>query len=330
MKPEGPPTVKHRKEELLRLYHIMLTIRRFEERVVIDYHSGAIPGIVHSYIGQEAVATGVCTNLRKDDRIISNHRGHGHCIAKGADMKRMMAEIYGKKTGYCKGKGGSMHMFSKEKHFYGGHGIVAGQVPLGTGIAFAHKYREDGGLCTAYMGDGAVNQGQVYESFNMAALWKLPCVYICENNRYGMGTAIERASAIYDVAQRACAYDMASETVDGMDVLAVHEAVTAAVDRARAEHLPTLIEARTYRYMGHSMADPIHGHYRTKEELEEQKAKDPIQHLSEMLREADLLDDDTLQQMRQSVEEEVDDAMKFAEASPDPEPDALFTDVYRD
>jgi pyruvate dehydrogenase E1 component alpha subunit len=222
-----------------------------------------------------------------------------------------------------------MHLFDVEHSFLGGHGIVGGHLPLAAGAAFAAKYRDTDQVTLCFFGEAAVNIGAFHETLNMAALWELPVVFICENNRYGMGTALERAAAVWDVYRRACSYDMAEETVDGMDVLAVHEAVTGAVERARAEHLPTLIEARTYRYMGHSMADPIHGHYRTKEELEEQKAKDPIQYLSDMLRGADLLDDDALQQMRQSVEEEVDDAMKFAEASPDPEPDALFTDVYQ-
>jgi pyruvate dehydrogenase E1 component alpha subunit len=308
----------------------MVLVRRFEETSAKMYGLQKIGGFCHLYIGQEAVAVGAIAAIRPDDYVFAAYREHGHALVKGTTSRAVMAELFGRVDGCSAGKGGSMHLFDVDHNFMGGHGIVGGHLPLAAGAAFAAKYRGTDQVTLCFFGEAAVNIGAFHETLNMAALWELPVVFICENNRYGMGTALERAAAVWDVYRRACSYDMAEETVDGMDVLAVHEAVASAVDRARTEHLPTLIEARTYRYMGHSMADPIHGHYRTKEELEEQKAKDPIQHLSDMLREAELLDDDTLQQMRQSVEEEVDDAMRFAEASPDPEPDALFTDVYRD
>ncbi len=226
-----------------------------------------------SYIGQEAVAVGAISTLRPDDYILCSYRDHVHALVKGADPRRVMAELFGRETGVSKGKGGSMHLFDREHGLLGGHAIVGGHIPLATGVAFAIKYDERDQVVLCFFGEAAVNIGAFHESLNMAALWKLPCVYICENNRYGMGTAIERASAIYDVAQRACAYDMASETVDGMDVLAVRDAVGRAVDLARREQHPTLIEARCYRYMGHSMSDPVHGHYRTREEVEEQKRR---------------------------------------------------------
>jgi pyruvate dehydrogenase E1 component alpha subunit len=324
------PLDPERTEFYHRILREMLLVRRFEERAGEAYAQGLIGGFCHLYIGQEAVAVGAIAAIRPDDYVFAAYREHGHALVKGTTSRAVMAELFGRVDGCSAGKGGSMHLFDVEHNFMGGHGIVGGHLPLAAGAAFAAKYRDTDQVTLCFFGEAAVNIGAFHETLNMAALWELPVVFICENNRYGMGTALERAAAVWDVYRRACSYDMAEETVDGMDVLAVYEAVASAVERARAEHLPTLIEARTYRYMGHSMADPIHGHYRTKEELEEQKAKDPIQHLSEMLREADLLDDDTLQQMRQSVEEEVDDAMRFAEASPDPEPDALFTDVYRD
>lgn len=312
-----------------RLLRDMLLIRRFEERAGEAYAQGLIGGFCHLYIGQEAVAVGAIAAIRPEDYVFTAYREHAHALLKGMTSRAAMAELFGRVDGCSAGKGGSMHLFDVEHSFMGGHGIVGGHLPLAAGAGFAAKYRETDQVVLCFFGEAAVNIGAFHETLNMAALWELPVVFICENNRYGMGTALERAAAVWDVYRRACSYDMAEETVDGMDVLAVHEAVTAAVDRARAEHLPTLIEARTYRYMGHSMADPIHGHYRTKEELEEQKGKDPIHHLTEALRGAEMLDDETFEHMRQSVEEEVDDAMRFAEASPEPDPDSLFTDVYQ-
>jgi pyruvate dehydrogenase E1 component alpha subunit len=240
-----------------------------------------------------------------------------------------MAELFGKAAGCSGGKGGSMHLFDQANNFLGGHGIVGSHIPLAAGAGFAIKSRGTDQVAVCYFGEAAVNIGAFHETLNMAALWELPTVFVCENNRYGMGTALERAAAVYDVWHRACSYDMASETVDGMDVLAIHEVMARAVQRGRTEKLPTLIEARTYRYMGHSMADPIHGHYRTKDELEEQKALDPLDHLRRLLAGAELLTEGELEAMRAAVEAEVDDAVRFAEQAPDPAPDALYTDVYR-
>jgi pyruvate dehydrogenase E1 component alpha subunit len=307
----------------------MLLLRRFEERAGEAYAQARIGGFCHLYIGQEAVATGSIAALRPDDYVFAAYREHAHALLRGTSPRAVMAELFGKSTGCSHGKGGSMHLFDRENNFLGGHGIVGSHIPLAAGAGFAIKSRKTDQVAVCYFGEAAVNIGAFHETLNMAALWELPTIFICENNRYGMGTALERAAAVYDVARRACSYDMASETVDGMDVLAVHEVMTRAVERGREEKLPTLIEARTYRYMGHSMADPIHGHYRTKEELEEQKALDPIEHLRHVLDEAGLLTDDELTGMRESVQAEVDDAAHFAEDSPEPDDAELHTDVYR-
>jgi pyruvate dehydrogenase E1 component alpha subunit len=308
----------------------MLLVRRFEERAGEAYAQGRIGGFCHLYIGQEAVAVGALTALRKDDYVFASYREHAHAIVQGTSVSTVMAELFGRAGGCSGGKGGSMHLFDVGHNFLGGHGIVGSHLPLAAGAGFAIKYRDTDQVVICFFGEAAVNIGAFHETLNMAALWGLPVVFLCENNRYGMGTALERAAAVYDVYRRACSYDMAEETVDGMDVLAVHEATTRAVERARVERLPTLIEARTYRYMGHSMADPIHGHYRTKEELEEQKQKDPILDLQVRMAEGNLLDDGALRVMKQAVEEEIDAAMAFAEQSPEPAPEALFTDVYRE
>jgi pyruvate dehydrogenase E1 component alpha subunit len=308
----------------------MTLIRRFEERAGEAYAQGRIGGFCHLYIGQEAVATGSLAALRPDDYVFAGYREHAHAILRGAAPRAVMAELFGKSTGCSGGKGGSMHLFDAEHNFLGGHGIVGSHIPIAAGAGFAIKSRGTDQVAVCYFGEAAVNIGAFHETLNMAALWELPTVFVCENNRYGMGTALERAAAVYDVSHRACSYDMASETVDGMDVLAVYEVMTRAVARAREEKLPTLIEARTYRYMGHSMADPIHGHYRTKDELEEQKARDPIHHLEHALESAGLLEDGGRKAMRDEIEAEVDDAVRFAEESPDPDEAALFRDVYRD
>jgi pyruvate dehydrogenase E1 component alpha subunit len=313
--------------ELLRR---MILIRRFEERAGEAYAQGKIGGFCHLYIGQEAVATGTIAALRADDYLFAAYREHAHALVRGTPARAVMAELFGKATGCSHGKGGSMHLFDVPRGFLGGHAIVGSHIPIAAGAAFAIKYRGTDQVAVCFFGEAAVNIGAFHETLNMAALWELPTIFVCENNRYGMGTALERAAAVYDVAHRACSYDMASETVDGMDVLAVLDAMTRAVDRAREHKLPTLIEARTYRYMGHSMADPIHGHYRTKEELEEQKARDPIPQLQHRLEEADLLPAEALAALRQGVEDEVDDAVRFAEESPEPAPAELYTDVYRD
>jgi len=306
----------------------MLLIRRFEERAGEQYALGRIGGFCHLYIGQEAVAVGTMAALRKDDLVMCSYRDHGHALARGMSARAVMAELFGKATGCSAGKGGSMHLFDAEKGFLGGHAIVGGHIPLVTGAAFAIKYRGGDQVSVGFFGEAAVNNGAFHEALNMAALWKLPAIYVCENNRYGMGTALERASAIYDVAARACSYDMPSETVDGMEVLAVREAVARAAQRARESREPTLLEIRTYRFMGHSMSDPIHGHYRTKEEVEQQKLRDPLITFRKRLSDATLLTDEQWQAMEADVLAEVEDSVRFADESPDPDPSELMTHVY--
>jgi pyruvate dehydrogenase E1 component alpha subunit len=312
----------------LELLRKMLLGRRFEERCAEMYALQKIGGFCHLAIGQEAVSVGAISTLDPDDAIFCSYRDHVHAIVKGCDPRRVMAELFGRDTGVSRGKGGSMHLFDAEHGMFGGHAIVGGHIPLATGVAFAAKYEGRPRVVLCFFGEAAVNIGAFHESMNMAALWKLPCVYIVENNRYGMGTAIERASAIYDVAQRACAYDMASETVDGMDVLAVRESIGRAVSLARRESLPTLIEARCYRFMGHSMSDPVHGHYRTKEEVEEQKLKDPVRHYFQVLVGQGIIDQPGFEQMDAEVRKIVDAAVEFADASPEPPAGALYENVY--
>jgi pyruvate dehydrogenase E1 component alpha subunit len=312
------------------LFEQMLLLRRFEERAGEAYAQGRIGGFCHLYIGQEAVATGAIAALRDDDYVFSAYREHAHALLRGMTPGAVMAELFGRVDGCSKGKGGSMHLFDVERSFLGGHGIVGAHLPLAAGAAFASKYRGTDQVTICFFGEAAVNIGAFHETLNMAALWELPVVFLCENNRYGMGTALERAAAVWDVYRRACSYDMAEETVDGMDVIAVHEVIERAVKRAREESAPTLVEARTYRYMGHSMADPIHGHYRTKEELEAQKEKDPILKLKTQLQDDGLLDEAALDTIRQRVEAAVEDSVRFAEESPEPDPAALYTDVYSD
>jgi pyruvate dehydrogenase E1 component alpha subunit len=316
------------KAKLVDVLYQMLLGRRFEEKCAEMYALQKIGGFCHLYIGQEAVAIGAISTLRPDDYILTSYREHVHALAKGSDPGRVMAELFGRRDGVSRGKGGSMHLFDAEKGLLGGHAIVGGHIPLATGVAFASKYRQQDQVTVCFFGEAAVNIGAFHESLNMAALWKLPCVYIVENNRYGMGTAIERASAINDVAQRACGYDMASETVDGMDVLAVREVVGRAVDLARRENLPTLIEARCYRFMGHSMSDPVHGHYRTKEEVEEQKQMDPIRAYFNTLREAGVVDQKELEDLDRKARAVTDAAIQFADASPEPSVEELYEDVY--
>ncbi|MFQ5702569.1 MAG: pyruvate dehydrogenase (acetyl-transferring) E1 component subunit alpha [Gemmatimonadales bacterium] len=311
--------------ELLRR---MMLIRRFEERTGEAYAQGQIGGFCHLYIGQEAVAVGSMAPLGDDDYVMTSYRDHGQALARGLTAREVMAELWGKATGCSRGKGGSMHLFSVEHNFLGGHAIVGGHIPLATGAAFAIRYRDTNQVAVCYFGEAAVNNGAFHEALNMAALWKLPAVFICENNRYGMGTALERASAVYDVAARACSYDMEAVTVDGMDVLAVYEAMQHAVQRARSDKLPTLLEVRTYRFMGHSMSDPIHGHYRTKDEIEEQKKRDPIATFRERLLADGLITEDECKEIEQSVTDEIADAVAFAEQSPEPELNELYTDVY--
>ena len=312
-----------------RLLQQMKLVRRFEERAAEAYAQGRIGGFCHLYIGQEAVATGAIAALRDDDYLFASYREHAHALVRGTPARAVMAELFGKAGGCSGGKGGSMHLFDAARHFLGGHAIVGSHIPLAAGAAFAIKSRGTDQVAVCFFGEAAVNIGAFHETLNMAALWGLPTIFICENNRYGMGTALERAAAVYDIAHRACSYDMASEIADGMDVLAMLDVTARAVERAREEKLPTLVEARTYRYMGHSMADPIHGHYRTKEELEEQKTHDPIEQLGRRLRDAELIGPEELDTMTRAVEDEVDDAVRFADESPDPDAAELYTDVYR-
>jgi pyruvate dehydrogenase E1 component alpha subunit len=267
--------------------------------------------------------------LRPDDLIMCSYREHGQALARGMSARAVMAELFGKATGCSRGKGGSMHLFDAEKGFLGGHAIVGAHIPLVTGAAFAIKYRQGKQVAVGFFGEAAVNTGAFHEALNMAALWKLPAIYICENNRYGMGTAMERASALYDIAARTCSYDMPGETVDGMEVLAVRDAVERACKRARERNIPSLLEIRTYRFMGHSMSDPIHGHYRTREEVEQQKLRDPVVTFRRRLEDAGMLDHAQREAIESDVEAEVEDAIRFADESPDPDPAELHSDVYR-
>jgi pyruvate dehydrogenase E1 component alpha subunit len=320
------------KEELLKMYETMQRIRKFELQVSKSFAEVIVQGFVHLYVGQEAVAAGVCAALENRDFIASNHRGHGHIIAKGADIKYMMAELCGRATGYCKGKGGSMHMFDPQHHFLGGHGIVGGGMPLAAGIGYAIDYRQAMGhensdqVCVCFFGDGAVNEGAFHESLNIVALWKLPVIYVLENNLYGMGTAVDRASSIPDLLKRAACFDIERERDDGMDILAVREVADRAIYRARKHGEPRFIEAITYRYRGHSMADP--GTYRTKDEIEEWRRRDPIISFEGKLKAEGVLTDSDVEQIRQDVENEVNEAVKFADESPLPSIESLYEDVY--
>lgn len=314
------------RETLLKLLYQMILIRRFEEKSAEAYSLGKIGGFCHLYIGQEAVAVGALSALRPDDYVLTSYREHGHAIAKGMSPDEVMAELYGKAGGCSAGKGGSMHMFDANVNFLGGHGIVGGQIPLATGVAFASKYKGTDQVTLCFFGEAAVNQGAFHESLNMAQLWKIPCIYICENNQYGMGTSLERAMSLQDVSQKACAYDLEGEFVDGMDVLAVRSAVQRAVERGRADYLPTLLEVRTYRFMGHSMSDP--GNYRTRAEIEKHQERDPIKLFTASLKEKGVLDDAGLAEIEKKVLEEVEHAVRFAEESPEPAPEELYTNVY--
>ncbi len=311
---------------LRQLYRDMLLIRRFEEKAGQLYGMGLIGGFCHLYIGQEAVVVGALSVLDKGDTVITTYRDHGHMLATGMDPKGVMAELTGRRGGYSKGKGGSMHMFSRERNFFGGHGIVGANVPLGTGIAFAHQYLGEPNLCATFFGDGAVNQGQVYEAFNMAALWKLPVLYIIENNKYGMGTSIERASARTDLYQRGASYGIPGEMVDGMDVLTVREATRKAVSHVRDGHGPFILEMQTYRYRGHSMSDPAK--YRSKEEVAKMRQEhDPIDHLRDRLLSGKLVDEAELKNLDREIKEIIAEATEFAQSSPEPDPSELWTDV---
>ncbi len=313
-------------EELTKFYREMLLIRRFEEKAGQLYGMGLIGGFCHLYIGQEAVVVGAQAAIKQDDAVITSYRDHGHMLACGMEPRGVMAELTGRSGGYSKGKGGSMHMFSREKNFYGGHGIVAAQVPIGTGLAFGFKYKGLDNVCLTYFGDGAVNQGQVYESFNMAALWKLPVIYIIENNKYGMGTSIERASASTDLCHRGKAYGIPGDAVDGMDVVAMKAATEKAVAHCRDGKGPYILEALTYRYRGHSMSDPAK--YRTKDEVQKMRSeRDPIDHVRELLLDSGGADEDALKKIDRAIKDIIADAAEFAQSSPEPDPAELWTDV---
>ena len=316
-------------KEIIELYHQMLLIRRFEEKAGQLYGMGLIGGFCHLYIGQEAVIVGMMAAAAPGDSVITTYRDHGHMLASGMDPKGVMAELTGRRGGYSKGKGGSMHMFSREANFYGGHGIVGAQVPLGTGLAFAHKYKGNGGVCMAYMGDGAINQGQVYESFNMACLWDLPVVYVIENNKYGMGTSVERASATTDLCNRGAAHGIPGRRVNGMDVIEVKEAGARALAHCRSGKGPIILEMKTYRYRGHSMSDPAK--YRSKEEVSKvRKESDPIDNLRALILDGRIADEEALKAIDAEVKAVATEAAEFAQQNPEPDEKELYTDILVD
>ena len=325
----APAPAEFSKDEELKAYRDMLLIRRFEEKAGQLYGMGYIGGFCHLYIGQEAVVTGMQMAMIEGDQVITGYRDHGHMLATGMESRGVMAELTGRRGGYSRGKGGSMHMFSKEKHFYGGHGIVGAQVSLGTGLAFANKYRGNGNVACAYFGDGAANQGQVYESFNMAALWKLPVVYVIENNRYAMGTAVSRASAETDFSHRGLSFKIPGFQVDGMDVRAVKSAAEVALEHARSGEGPIILEMLTYRYRGHSMSDPAK--YRSKDEVQKMRSDhDPIEQVRARLIDGGLASEDDLKAIDKEVKAIVADAADFAMADPEPDVSELYTDILVD
>ncbi|HET7461283.1 MAG TPA: pyruvate dehydrogenase (acetyl-transferring) E1 component subunit alpha [Longimicrobium sp.] len=316
------------REQLRRMMYDMLLARRFEEKAAESYALGKIGGFCHLYIGQEAVAVGAIHALRPDDYVMTAYREHVHAIQKGISANAVMAELYGRADGCSGGKGGSMHMFGAEVNYLGGHGIVGGQIPLALGVAWKIKYKQEDRVMQVYCGEAAVNQGAFHESLNMAALWKLPLVLIVENNRFGMGTAWERAASLYDIWQKASAYAMPSAVADGMDVLDCYRVAMEAHERARGGGGPTLIEARTYRYVGHSMSDPVSGVYRTKEDVEKERANDPITLFADLLARNDVLSQKELEEMDAEVKKISQESADFAENSPEPTLDHVYTDIY--
>ncbi len=317
------------KDDLLQYYRDMLLIRRFEEKAGQLYGMGKIAGFCHLYIGQEAVVVGVQAALVEGDQVITGYRDHGHMLACGMDPKGVMAELTGREGGYSRGKGGSMHMFSREKQFFGGHGIVGAQVPIGTGLAFANKYKGNGNVCAAYFGDGAANQGQVYEAFNMASLWDLPVVYVIENNQYAMGTSVARASAETELYKRGISFEIEGEAVDGMDVVKVREAAFKAVEYARSGKGPYILEMKTYRYRGHSMSDPAK--YRTRDEVDDVRShRDPIEGLKKRLMDDGHASEDELKKLDKEIKQIAQESADFSLASPEPDPAELWTDVLRE
>jgi len=325
---EKAPKVKYSKETYMYWYESMYLQRKFEEKAGQLYGQQKIRGFCHLYIGQEACSSGAVSALTKDDKWITAYRDHGHPLALGTDPNRIMAELFGKVTGTTKGKGGSMHIFDKDVNFIGGHGIVGAQIPLGAGIAFAEKYKGTQNLCMCYFGDGAVRQGALHEAFNMAMTWKLPVIFVVENNGYAMGTSVERTSNVRELYTIGEAYDMPSEPVDAMDVEMVHEAVKRAADRARAGEGPTFLEFKTYRFRGHSMSDPQK--YRTKEEVEQWKSRDPLEMVRDRILTNGIATEAELEEIDAKVKVVVEESVKFAEESPYPEPEAAFEDVYMD
>lgn len=313
-------------KQYLKWYEEMLLMRKFEERAGQLYGMQKIKGFCHLYIGQEAIVAGAMSVLTPEDNMITAYRDHAHAIGKGVSARGVMAELFGKVTGCSKGKGGSMHMFDAEHRFFGGHGIVGGQIPLGAGIAFAEKYKGTKNVTVCYMGDGAVRQGAFHETLNMAMTWLLPVIFVIENNNYAMGTSVERTSNVTDLYKLGLAYDMPSEQVDGMSVEAVHNAMLKACTHARNGKGPSLLEIETYRYKGHSMSDPAK--YRTKEEVEGYKAKDPIEVVLKKIRDSKMASDAQIEEINVRVKEIVEDSVQFAEESPYPDPSELFTDVY--
>ena len=325
-KPDASGAAAQDPAALKKLYSDMLLIRRFEEKAGQLYGMGLVGGFCHLYIGQEAVVVGMQANVGPKDQVVTAYRDHGHMLACGMDPKGVMAELTGRGAGYSKGKGGSMHMFSRSKRFYGGHGIVGAPVPIGTGIAFANKYRSDGAVCLTYFGDGAANQGQVYEAFNMAELWKLPVVYIIENNQYAMGTSVERSSAEAHLYKRGVSFNIPGEEVDGMDVEAVADAGKQAIAWCRSGKGPIILEMKTYRYRGHSMSDPAK--YRTRDEVQAVREKrDPIEHFGQKLIARGIASEDDLKAVDRETRQIVNHAAEYATESPEPDPAELYTDV---
>jgi pyruvate dehydrogenase E1 component alpha subunit len=313
-----------------RLLNDMMLIRRFEEKAAEAYALGKIGGFLHLSIGEEAVAAGSVSALRDDDYAISTYREHGHCLAKGSDPRRVMAELFGRRDGLSKGKGGSMHLFDKSRNFLGGHAIVGAHLPLATGVGFAIKYRGGDQVIVCYFGDGAVPEGEFHEALNLAALWKLPVIFLCENNRYAMGTSLERALAETEIWKFGRSYNMPCEPMDGMDVLAVRDTVARAVARARTDKTPSLLEARTYRFRGHSMRDPAGAVYRTKEEVEHEKLRDPIVLFRDRALTTGALTEADIKSIEKDVNDLIDEAVAFADASPEPPETELFTDIYKE
>ena len=314
--------------DLLRdMYTKMLLIRRFEEKAGQLYGMGKIGGFCHLYIGQEAVVVGIQSAQIEGDSIVTSYRDHGHMIACDMDPKGVMAELTGRKDGYSKGKGGSMHMFSREKGFFGGHGIVAAQVPIGTGLAFSHKYNETKNVCITYFGDGAANQGQVYESYNIASLWKLPVIFVIENNKYGMGTSVNRSSAGENLSDRGKAYGIKSEIVDGMDVIAVRDSAIRAMEYCRSGKGPYILEMKTYRYRGHSMSDPAQ--YRSKDEVEKYKERDPVASVKKIILDNSYATEEEIKTIETNVKIVIADVAKFAQTEPIPGEEELYTDIFK-